>query len=92
MVLYVIVLYIRPILVVEVAENTGKDCRYSARLRVPPAYERSASDRPVERHHSSRPLGGFIRQRGLAVMSVFGNIVVSLSWFGVNMLGLGLNS
>jgi hypothetical protein len=30
--------------------------------------------------------GGFIRERGLAVMSVFGNIVVSLSWFGVNML------
>jgi hypothetical protein len=25
-------------------------------------------------------------------MSVFGNIVVSLSWFGVNMLGVGLHS
>ncbi|MBV8173522.1 MAG: cytochrome c biogenesis protein CcsA, partial [Verrucomicrobia bacterium] len=36
--------------------------------------------------------GGFIRERGLAVMSVFGNIVVSLSWFGVNMLGVGLHS
>jgi hypothetical protein len=33
-----------------------------------------------------------IRERGLAVMSVFGNIVVSLSWFGVNMLGVGLHS
>jgi ABC-type transport system involved in cytochrome c biogenesis permease subunit len=36
--------------------------------------------------------GGSIRERGLAVMSVFGNIVVSLSWFGVNMLGVGLHS
>jgi uncharacterized membrane protein len=27
-----------------------------------------------------------------SVMSVFGNIVVSLSWFGVNMLGVGLHS
>jgi ABC-type transport system involved in cytochrome c biogenesis permease subunit len=36
--------------------------------------------------------GGLIRERGLAVMSVFGNIVVSLSWFGVNMLGVGLHS
>ena len=36
--------------------------------------------------------GGLVRDRGLAVMSVFGNIVVSLSWFGVNMLGVGLHS
>src|SRR5438132_7076989 len=36
--------------------------------------------------------GGLIRQRGLAVMSFFGNIVFSLSWFGVNMLGVGLHS
>jgi ABC-type transport system involved in cytochrome c biogenesis permease subunit len=36
--------------------------------------------------------GGLIRERGLAVMSVFGNIVVGLSWFGVNMLGVGLHS
>jgi ABC-type transport system involved in cytochrome c biogenesis permease subunit len=36
--------------------------------------------------------GGFVRERGLAVMGVFGNIVVSLSWFGVNMLGVGLHS
>jgi len=26
------------------------------------------------------------------VMAVFGNIVTSLSWFGVNMLGVGLHS
>jgi hypothetical protein len=36
--------------------------------------------------------GGLVRERVLAVMSVFGNIVVSLSWFGVNMLGVGLHS
>ncbi|HVE13425.1 MAG TPA: cytochrome c biogenesis protein CcsA [Elusimicrobiota bacterium] len=36
--------------------------------------------------------GGFIRQRGLMVMAVFGNVVTALSWFGVNMLGIGLHS
>jgi hypothetical protein len=36
--------------------------------------------------------GGLILERGLAVMSVFGNIVFSLSWFGVNMLWVGLHS
>ncbi|HZC58620.1 MAG TPA: hypothetical protein VE154_01415, partial [Chthoniobacterales bacterium] len=36
--------------------------------------------------------GGFARERGLAVMAVFGNVVTSLSWFGVNMLGVGLHS
>jgi hypothetical protein len=36
--------------------------------------------------------GGLVRQRGLMVMTVFGNIVTSWSWFGVNMLGIGLHS
>lgn len=36
--------------------------------------------------------GGFIRQRGLIVMALFGNIITSFSWFGVNMLGVGLHS
>ncbi len=36
--------------------------------------------------------GGYIRERGLMVMAVFGNIVTSFSWFGVNMLGIGLHS
>jgi ABC-type transport system involved in cytochrome c biogenesis permease subunit len=36
--------------------------------------------------------GGFIRQRGLMMMAIFGNIVTSFSWFGVNMLGVGLHS
>ena len=37
-------------------------------------------------------LGGFIRQRGMMVMVLFGNVITSFSWFGVNMLGVGLHS
>lgn len=37
-------------------------------------------------------LGGFIRERGLVAMALFGNIVTAFSWFGVNMLGVGLHS
>ncbi|HEY5296701.1 MAG TPA: cytochrome c biogenesis protein CcsA [Verrucomicrobiae bacterium] len=36
--------------------------------------------------------GGMIRERGLAVYVIGGNIVTSWSWFGVNMLGIGLHS
>jgi ABC-type transport system involved in cytochrome c biogenesis permease subunit len=36
--------------------------------------------------------GGYARERTIAVMTVFGNIITSLSWFGVNMLGIGLHS
>jgi ABC-type transport system involved in cytochrome c biogenesis permease subunit len=36
--------------------------------------------------------GGLIRERGLMNMVIFGNIVTSWSWFGVNMLGIGLHS
>jgi ABC-type transport system involved in cytochrome c biogenesis permease subunit len=36
--------------------------------------------------------GGMIQQRGMAVLAVFGNILTSWSWFGVNMLGVGLHS
>ena len=36
--------------------------------------------------------GGFIRSRGLMVMALFGNVITSFSWFGVNMLGIGLHS
>jgi ABC-type transport system involved in cytochrome c biogenesis permease subunit len=36
--------------------------------------------------------GGLIKQRGLMIMAVFGNVVTSWSWFGVNMLGIGLHS
>ena len=36
--------------------------------------------------------GGLVKARGLAVLSLFGNIVTAWSWFGVNMLGVGLHS
>jgi ABC-type transport system involved in cytochrome c biogenesis permease subunit len=36
--------------------------------------------------------GGYVRDRGLAALAVFGNIVTAWSWFGVNMLGVGLHS
>ncbi len=35
---------------------------------------------------------GMIHDRGLIVMAILGNIVTSFSWFGVNMLGVGLHS
>ena len=35
---------------------------------------------------------GLIKQRGMAVLAVLGNVVVSWSWFGVNELGVGLHS
>ena len=36
--------------------------------------------------------GGFIRQRGLMAMAICGNAITAFSWFGVNMLGVGLHS
>jgi len=36
--------------------------------------------------------GGMIRQRGLMMLAVGGNIITSWSWFGTNMLGVGLHS
>lgn len=36
--------------------------------------------------------GGWAKERGIMTLSVFGNIVTSFSWFGVNMLGIGLHS
>lgn len=35
---------------------------------------------------------GLVKQRGMAVLAVFGNVVTSWSWFGVNMLNVGLHS
>jgi ABC-type transport system involved in cytochrome c biogenesis permease subunit len=35
---------------------------------------------------------GMVRDRGLAVLAVAGNITTAWSWFGVNELGLGLHS
>jgi ABC-type transport system involved in cytochrome c biogenesis permease subunit len=36
--------------------------------------------------------GGHVGDRGLIVMALFGNVITSFSWFGVNMLGVGLHS
>jgi len=36
--------------------------------------------------------GGLVRERGIMNMAIFGNIVTAFSWFGVNMLGVGLHS
>jgi hypothetical protein len=36
--------------------------------------------------------GDLVRERGLANLAIIGHIVTSWSWFGVNMLGIGLHS
>src|SRR5206468_3762169 len=36
--------------------------------------------------------GGLVRDRGFVNLAVCGNIVTSFSWFGVNMLNIGLHS
>jgi len=36
--------------------------------------------------------GGMVRQRGFMVLAIGGNIVTAWSWFGTNMLGVGLHS
>jgi len=35
---------------------------------------------------------GMVRQRGLMMLAVFGNVVTSWSYFGTNLLGVGLHS
>jgi ABC-type transport system involved in cytochrome c biogenesis permease subunit len=36
--------------------------------------------------------GGLVRQRGMMALAVFGNVITAWSWFGTNMLGVGLHS
>jgi ABC-type transport system involved in cytochrome c biogenesis permease subunit len=36
--------------------------------------------------------GGYARDRGIMAMAIFGNVITAASWFGVNMLGVGLHS
>jgi hypothetical protein len=36
--------------------------------------------------------GGLVRREGLMQLLVFGNIVTAWSWFGTNLLGVGLHS
>jgi ABC-type transport system involved in cytochrome c biogenesis permease subunit len=35
---------------------------------------------------------GMVRERGLMILAIIGNIITAWSWFGVNMLGVGLHS
>jgi cytochrome c biogenesis factor len=36
--------------------------------------------------------GNLVRERGLMNLALFGNAVTAFSWFGVNMLGVGLHA
>ena len=36
--------------------------------------------------------GGLVHERGIACLAIFGNIITAWSWFGTNMLGVGLHS
>ena len=36
--------------------------------------------------------GGLVKDRGLMNLAIFGNVITSWSWFGTNMLGIGLHS
>ncbi len=36
--------------------------------------------------------GGIAKTRGIACLAIFGNMVTSWSWFGTNLLGVGLHS
>ncbi len=36
--------------------------------------------------------GGMIRERGVAALAIAGNVITAWSWFGTNMLGVGLHS
>lgn len=36
--------------------------------------------------------GGICRERGLMALAIFGNIITAWSWFGTNLLGVGLHS
>jgi ABC-type transport system involved in cytochrome c biogenesis permease subunit len=37
-------------------------------------------------------MGGYIRDMGIAMAAVFGGMIVTFSWWGVNLLGIGLHS
>jgi ABC-type transport system involved in cytochrome c biogenesis permease subunit len=37
-------------------------------------------------------MGGYVRDYGLHLAAVFGGVIVAFSWFGVNLLGVGLHS
>lgn len=36
--------------------------------------------------------GAMIRHRGMALLAIFGNVIIAWSWFGVNQMGVGLHA
>jgi ABC-type transport system involved in cytochrome c biogenesis permease subunit len=36
--------------------------------------------------------GGMVRERGVMLLAIFGNVMTAWSWFGTNMLGIGLHA
>ena len=36
--------------------------------------------------------GCLVKERGLMNLAIFGNVITAWSWFGTNMLGIGLHS
>jgi len=36
--------------------------------------------------------GGVVRERGVMLLAIFGNVIAAWSWFGTNMLGVGLHA
>lgn len=36
--------------------------------------------------------GGIVKERGMMLLAIFGNVVTAWSWFGTNMLGIGLHA
>ena len=36
--------------------------------------------------------GGIVRERGVMLLAIFGNVMTAWSWFGTNMLGIGLHA
>ena len=61
-------------------------------LGLGPEGERRAHDRALERHHPARPLGGYIKEFGLHMLTLLTGVVVAFSWWHVNLLGVGLHS
>lgn len=37
-------------------------------------------------------MGGYVREFGIAMLAAFGGMIVAFSWWGVNLLGVGLHS
>ena len=49
-------------------------------------------DDPAEAKVFGDKIGGLVKDRGLALLAIAGNVATAWSWFGVNELGVGLHS